>query len=53
MITPSIVKIDGVKTPANAPNFLAFGIMWHHFIFVKIIIIPNPQQYGIFLPKSK
>ncbi len=26
MITPKIVRIEGVKTPAKAPNFLAIAI---------------------------
>jgi hypothetical protein len=27
IITPRIVKIDGVNTPENAPNFFAFWLM--------------------------
>jgi hypothetical protein len=38
MITPRMVRIDGVNTPAKAPNFLACDIATRDLFFVKIRI---------------
>jgi len=36
MITPSIVSIEGVKTPENAPNFLgSTAIILYNFLMSK------------------